>query len=99
MALADHLRARGLDCQHVLDVGLAQATDAQICNYAEEQERVIISKDEDFLHLANRPEARIRVLWVRLGNCRTSTLIEAFEKFWPTVESCFSAGDRILELR
>jgi len=99
MALADHLRARGLDCQHVLDVGLAQATDAQICNYAEEQERVIISKDEDFLNLANRPEARIRVLWVRLGNCRTSTLIEAFEKFWPTVESCFSAGDRILELR
>lgn len=98
-ALAEHLRTRGVDCQHVLHIGLAEATDVQICRYAMEQERVIISKDEDFLHLANQPGAKIRVLWVRLGNCRTSALIEAFEKFWPMVESCLSAGDRIIELR
>ena len=97
--LAEHLRARGLDCEHVLEVGLAEASDVQICNYAEEKKRIIISKDEDFLHLANRPDANIRVLWVRLGNCRTSALIEALEKFWPNVESCFNAGDRIIELR
>jgi predicted nuclease of predicted toxin-antitoxin system len=59
----------------------------------------LISKDEDFLHLANRPEAVTRVLWVRLGNCRTSTLIAAFEGFWPVVESCLKAGDRIIEIR
>ncbi len=41
--------------------------DAEVCRYAGEQGRIIISKDEDFLHLANRPEATIRVLWVRLG--------------------------------
>jgi predicted nuclease of predicted toxin-antitoxin system len=49
-ALAEHLRTRGVDCQHVLHIGLAEATDVQICRYAMEQERVIISKDEDFLH-------------------------------------------------
>jgi predicted nuclease of predicted toxin-antitoxin system len=97
--LAQHLRTRGLDCQHVLDVGLGEASDAEICQYAESQDRVIISKDEDFLHLASRPEAKISVLWVRLGNCRTSTLLAAFEKFWPVVESCINAGDRIIELR
>jgi predicted nuclease of predicted toxin-antitoxin system len=98
-ALAEHLRMRGLDCQHVSDIALAEASDMQICRYAEDQERVIISKDEDFLHLANRPEQKVRIIWVRLGNCRTSALIEAFEKFWPTVESCLTAGDRIVELR
>ena len=46
-ALAEHLRTRGVDCQHVLHIGLAEATDVQICRYAMEQERVIISKDED----------------------------------------------------
>jgi predicted nuclease of predicted toxin-antitoxin system len=93
------LQTRGFDCRHVLDVGLAEASDAEVCRYAEEQGRIIISKDEDFLHLANRPDAATRVLWVRLGNCRTSTLIAAFEQFWPNVESCLKAGDRIIEIR
>ena len=99
LALAQHLRTRGLDCQHVLDVGLAEAADAEICRYAEAQARVIISKDEDFLHLAGRPDAKIKFVWVRLGNCRTSALISAFEKFWPTLQSCLESGDRIIELR
>jgi predicted nuclease of predicted toxin-antitoxin system len=43
LALAQHLRTRGLDCQHVLDIGLAEASDADICRYAEAQARVILS--------------------------------------------------------
>ena len=70
-----------------------------LCRYAEAQARVIISKDEDFLHLASRSDAKIKVVWIRLGNCRTSALIAAFEKFWPTLQSCLDAGDRIVELR
>jgi predicted nuclease of predicted toxin-antitoxin system len=77
----------------------SQASDAEICRYAEAQGRVIISKDEDFLHLASRPDAKIKVVWVRLGNCRTSALISAFEKFWPTLQSCLEAGDSVVELR
>jgi predicted nuclease of predicted toxin-antitoxin system len=99
LALAQHLRTRGLDCQHVLDAGLAGASDAEICRYAEAQARVIITKDEDFLHLASRPDAKIKVVWVRLGNCRTSALISAFEKFWPTLQSCLEAGESVVELR
>jgi predicted nuclease of predicted toxin-antitoxin system len=33
-ALAHHLTSRGADCQHVLDAGLAEATDAEIWDYA-----------------------------------------------------------------
>jgi predicted nuclease of predicted toxin-antitoxin system len=99
LALAQHLRTGGLDCQHVLDIGLAEASDAEICRYAESQGRVIISKDEDFLHLASRPDAKFKIVWVRLGNCRTSALISAFDQFWPTLQSCLEAGDRIVELR
>jgi predicted nuclease of predicted toxin-antitoxin system len=99
VTLARHLQTQGFDCQHVLEVGLAEASDTEVCRYADEQGRIIISKDEDFLHLATRPEAATRVLWVRLGNCRTSTLIAAFVEFWPIVESCLKAGDRIIEIR
>jgi len=35
VVLATYLRERGFDCQHVLDVGLTQALDSEICAYAE----------------------------------------------------------------
>ncbi len=97
--LAEHLRAKGHDCQHVLEVGLSDAPDISIGRYSEAQERILISKDEDFLYLANQPKSKIRLVWVRLGNCRTAALLAAFDRLWPTIESCFAAGDRIVEIR
>jgi predicted nuclease of predicted toxin-antitoxin system len=98
-ALAQYLRKRGFDCQHVLDVGLAEALDNEICRYAEVQERIIVSKDEDFLYLATQAQSQIRLLWVRLGNCRTSALLAAFDRLWTLIESALNAGDRIIEIR
>ncbi len=98
-ALAQHLREHGFDCKHVLDVGLAKASDAEICRFAIAEERVIVSKDQDFLHHASRPEAKIKFIWVRLGNCRKAVLLEAFERLWPMIESSLQAGDRIVEIR
>jgi predicted nuclease of predicted toxin-antitoxin system len=98
-ALAEHLQARGHDCQHVLEAGLADASDISICRYSEAQEHILVSKDEDFLYLANQPKSKIKLVWVRLGNCRTASLLAAFDRFWPTIESCFAAGDRIVEIR
>ena len=98
-ALAEHLHARGHDCQHVLEAGLADASDISICRHCEAQDRILISKDEDFLYLANQPKSKIKLVWVRLGNCRTAALLAAFDRFWPSIESCFAAGDRIVEIR
>jgi predicted nuclease of predicted toxin-antitoxin system len=99
ISLAKYLRKQGHDCQHVLEIGLATASDSEICNYADSQERIVISKDEDFLYLASKPGATTRFLWVRTGNCRTSTLLTAFERFWPMIEMALTAGDRVVELR
>ena len=98
-ALAQFLRQRGLDCQHVLDVGLTQASDSDICRYATDQGRIIITKDEDFLYLASQPNSRVKLIWVRLGNCRTKALLAALEGIWPKLEASLKAGDRIVELR
>ncbi len=98
-ALVQYLRKRGFDCQHVLEAGLADALDTDICRYAELEGRIIISKDEDFFYFANQRESKIKVIWVRLGNCRTSALLAAFEQSWPRIESCLQAGDRIIEIR
>ena len=99
VALAQYLRDLGFDCQHVLEAGLGDAIDSDICRHAELQERIIISKDEDFFYFAKQRHAKIKVIWVRIGNCRTSALLAAFERSWPTIESCLKAGDRVIEIR
>ncbi len=99
LALSQFLASRGCDCQHVTDAGLAAASDAEIWRCAHETERIVISKDEDFLYLASRAETKARFIWVRFGNCRTSALLEAMERLWPRVEASLRAGDRIIELR
>jgi predicted nuclease of predicted toxin-antitoxin system len=61
-ALAVYFRKNGLDWDHILDAGLARATDAELCKFAADSERIIITTDEDFLYLAGRPKATFRLV-------------------------------------
>ena len=58
-----------------------------------------MSKDEDFVHLANRPGDPGRLVWVRTGNCRKPALLEALAKALPAVVAALRAGHRIIEVR
>jgi predicted nuclease of predicted toxin-antitoxin system len=60
---------------------------------------VVISKDEDFLYLANAPPFKARFIWVRFGNCRTKELLAAIQRLWPKIHSGLKVGERIIELR
>lgn len=98
-ALARFLSSRGVDCLHVLDVGLSQVRDTAIWEYAGRENRVVISKDEDFLYLANVPDTKGHFVWVRLGNCRTTVLLAAVARAWTRIEQALEAGNRVVELR
>ena len=41
-----------------------------IWRYAVANDYAIVSKDEDFLHLANTDPSGPLLIWVRMGNCR-----------------------------
>ena len=88
-----------MDCQHVLDIELADSPDAENWEHASRDDSVIISKDEDFFYLANAPSAKARLIWIRLGNCRTEALLGAIEILWPKIVAGLKAGDRIIEVR
>lgn len=97
--LARFLASRGVDCLHVLDIDLADATDGEIWKHASQNDCVVISKDEDFLYFANTPSAKARFIWIRLGNCSTKGLLAAIESLWPKIEAGLESGDRIIEVR
>jgi predicted nuclease of predicted toxin-antitoxin system len=96
--LARWLKTRGYDACHALDLGMACSSDLDVFAYAESAERILVSKDEDFLHLTLRSNGA-RLIWVRLGNCRTAPLPSAFERAWPNIVERMKAGDLILETR
>lgn len=82
-----------------MDVGLGSASDAAIWRYACENSRTVVTKDEDFLHLANSQPQVGSVIWVRLGNCRRQYLLAQFERLWPRIQDSLNAGDRVIEIR
>jgi len=57
------------DCSHVDDIGLSvPAKDTEIWNYAKKQGMLIVTNDEDFLHLSTFKGFPPKVLLLRTGN-------------------------------
>ena len=57
------------DCSHVDNIGLSvPAKDTEIWNYARKHEMLIVTNDEDFLHLSTFKGFPPKVLLLRTGN-------------------------------
>jgi predicted nuclease of predicted toxin-antitoxin system len=65
---------------HVRDLGLAQADDHSIWNYARDNGYVIASKDDDFHQRSFLYGAPPKVIWLRVGNCTTGHIIDCLRR-------------------
>lgn len=91
-------QARELHAIHVIDVGLSTSADSEIWEFARSNSYCLVSKDDDFRNLAwQRPGPRL--IWIRLGNCRTTALIAAMEAVWPRLAEWLNSDERTLEIR
>jgi len=61
-------------CNNVRQVGLGEADDLAVWNYAKENDFVIVSKDEDFHQRSFLAGSPPKVVWLRLGNCTTQDI-------------------------
>jgi predicted nuclease of predicted toxin-antitoxin system len=96
--LVGWLTDRGYQAEHVLALQLAQSRDEVIWERAARDGAVIVSKDEDFARLTLvRPET-VAVVWLRVGNCRTSALLATMERAWPDLVQQLDAGARLIEV-
>lgn len=98
-ALARWLSSQGFDAVHVLDRDLARDDDHALWDLAISESRIMVSKDEDFFHLAHRAGDGGRLLWLRVGNCRKQSLIDSIQKMMPAIQAAFDEGQRIVEIR
>jgi predicted nuclease of predicted toxin-antitoxin system len=77
---------------------LIRAMTGQSGLYATEHGCAVISKDADFADLALLDSHRVQVIWVRVGNCRRSVLLEVFKSALETIEQKLDSGETLIEL-
>ena len=97
-SLSDFLNQKGLNSIHTLDLPERNKTkDGQIAKLANEEERIVISKDIDFLEsflLKSEPK---KLIVVRTGNIPNRQLISIFEKNLEIIMQMISRSD-LLEI-
>lgn len=59
---------------HVYLIGLDQASDEVVWQYARENEFIIVTKDLDYNELVILRGFPPKVVWIRLGNCTTGQI-------------------------
>lgn len=96
--LSDFLRSEGIDSVHTLELPLKNRTpDSEIIEIADRENRVVISKDGDFMDefiFSSRPR---RLLIVSTGNIHNSSLMNIFEKNLVTLIDLFEEA-RVVEI-
>lgn len=98
-ALARWIIEQGHFATHVFDIGLQDADDPMIWEYAQTEGIVIISKDEDFVDHWLLSADPVQLIWIRKGNCSNRALIDWLQPLWPEALKRLEQGDRLVELR
>lgn len=59
---------------HVFLLGLDEAEDTQVWEYAKENDFTLVTKDADFGDLSILRGFPPKIIWIRRGNCKTSDI-------------------------
>jgi predicted nuclease of predicted toxin-antitoxin system len=90
-SLSDFLLLKEYDCIHTLDLPNGNATtDNEVMAFSKKGNRVVITKDNDFLEsfmINKQPE---KLIIVKTGNIRNTELIEMFNKHIDTIVKLLS---------
>ena len=72
--LVDHLSDLHPSSAHVYNIGLDQASDTRLWDYAREHGYILVTKDADFSEMSEVLGFPPKVIWIRRGNCSTAQI-------------------------
>ncbi len=85
-----HLPDRLKGSSSVKKEGLINASDAEIWKYAKTREFIIVTQDYDFNDLSLLHGFPPKVIWLRLGNLRTSQIVEILDRNFDAIQEFLS---------
>lgn len=96
-ALARLSREAGCDASAVREIGLREASDAEIWRYAVQQQAATITKDEDFAERCLYSRDQPVIVWLRIGNTSNQGMLRRLVPLWPEIMRRIELGDRLIE--
>jgi predicted nuclease of predicted toxin-antitoxin system len=66
--------------KHISTLGLSNATDIDIWNYAKLEEFVMVTFDSDFYDLSLLYGCPPKIIWIRKGNLNTNQIVDLLEE-------------------
>jgi predicted nuclease of predicted toxin-antitoxin system len=91
--LATRLRAKGHECRHVGDLGMAQASDKEIVEEARRNQDIIVTHDLDYGGLVNFLGERFpSVIIFRMRNTHPDNLLARLTGAWHRIEKALEEG-------
>jgi predicted nuclease of predicted toxin-antitoxin system len=86
-SLVNYLKSSGFDAVHVNELPDKWfSTDKFICSYADESDRIVITKDSDFKNSFFIQGTPSKLIKVNLGNIANNALISIFSKHLRQIE-------------
>lgn len=98
-ALAKFLVADGIEAKHVQFLGMLDAGDGEIWEYALRNGYVIITKDDDFVKRGRQSKRAPAIVWLRVGNVSKKALIAWFMPLVPEILRYLDEGEKFIEIR
>ena len=91
--IAAWLTSRGHDALHTLDLPRRNlSSDADVCAIADGEDRVVVTKDDDFVRSLLLQDAPHRLLLIATGNISNNDLIDLFDRSLAQIESGFASA-------
>ena len=89
----------GVECLHVRDLGLRNAEDQEIFQRARDSGAVVMTKDEDFVHLVERNGSPPQVIWVTSGNMANDRFKLLLQNTLQDAISLIESGEAVVEIK
>ncbi len=84
--------------EHVFNLHLHEITDLQVWSYAREHHFMFVSKDADFAEISIDQGFPPKLLWLRIGNCKTTQIEDVRSHFVAMTELAANDERGILSL-
>ncbi len=94
--LARFLHSAGHDARHTTQLPEGNRTaDDHVAKVADDEDRIVVSKDADFRISHQLHGSPRRLLVVAMGNISNNDLLAVFEKHLDTIVAAFDDADRV----
>lgn len=87
-----------IKAQSVRSLGLQDAIDQVIFDQAKQADVVVMSKDDDFIHLLEKNGPPPKLIWITCGNTSNTKMREVLSKTLSKAKALLETGENIVEI-